>query len=329
MSLHNIRGTPVFIHELQSVMLISTPAETPVSIDALQAIVNEVVSDRDKHEALGTRAESTYQIQEPTLGFDVFVRQGNALMQYSFTETGEFISDSPSRSLDDAGLFHFQFTVPERPIEAFRINDADFRIIRVTTEAFISLPVDEQDKMLDEIAAFNKTHFPDHFELWELNDKSPDQVRDHFRHLQSSLSSLYVIRDHEDKMIAINGISATPDCQLTYQSMTITRTADRGKGFMAVDLARATSDYSKAVMTAYLVNSGIRHSLGESAITQPNSGNQFPTERNPYLEGKLADVKPIDSLDSFRKSRLAFLFQREGSGNRLQSNLESWGKVRL
>lgn len=298
MPLHNIRETPVFIHELQSVMLISTPADMPISKESVQAIVNDVVSDRDRHEALNNRAGSTYQIQEPALGFDVFVRQGGKLIQYSFTEKGEFISEPPSRSLDSAGLFHFQFTVPARPIEAFSINDANFRIMRITAEEFTSLPVVEQNKMLDDIAIFNKNHFPEHFELWELNDKSSDHVRDHFRHLQSSLSSLYVIRDQEDKMVALNGISATPDGQLTYQSMTITRTADRGRGFMAVELARATLDYPDAVMTAYFVNSGIRHSLGVAAMTQPNSSNQLLAGRNPYLEEKLAKIKPVYSLDS-------------------------------
>lgn len=314
MSQHNIRGIPVFIHELQSVMLISTSAETPVSKEEIQAIVKEVVADRDNH---GAR---TYQIQDSTLGFDVYVRQGEELMQYSFTEKGEFISDSPSRSLDDEGLFHFQFTLPERPIEAFRVNEADFRIIRITTEEFSSLAVSEQDKMLDEIAAFNETHFPAHFKAWELYGKSSEEVRDHFRHLQSSLSSLYVIRDQENKMIAINGISATPDSQLTYQSMTITRTADRGKGFMAVDLARATSDYPQAVMTAYFVNSGIRHSLGESAITRSNSVNQIPAERNPYLERKLADVKLIENLDSARATQTSIKKQISEIRGRTEDN---------
>ncbi|KTD27193.1 MULTISPECIES: hypothetical protein [Legionella] len=305
MALHLIKGTPVFIHELQSVMLISSTPEKPVERELVQQIVNEVVSDRDAHEASGTRNESLYHIQEPALGFDVFVRNGETLMQYSFTENGEFINNPPARNLNESGLFHFQFTVPEKPIESFHVDNEEYRIIRITAEEFAQLPIEKQNAMLDEISSFNKTQFPEHFELWELNDKDPEWVRDHFRHLQSSLSSLYVIRDKNDQMVAINGITASPDQQLTYQSMTITRTEDRGKGFMAVNLSRATYDYPEAVMTAYFVNPGIRNALGETAMTQTNVENHVASTRSNYLEAKAKAATSAITIDTNRAKQSA------------------------
>ncbi|STX51563.1 Uncharacterised protein [Legionella busanensis] len=290
MGLHIIEGLPVCIHELQIVLLISTPTDKPISKEIVQSIVNKVVLDRDNHENLGKRSESTYQIQEPALGFDVFVRQAETLVLYSFKETGEFISDAPARTLNEAGLFHFQFTIPKEPIVEFNIGEEEFKINCVTAENFASLSIEKRNKMLDEIASFNKTHFPEHFNLWELNDKSSEIVRDHFYHLQQSCNSLYIIRDSQNKIVATSGISATSDGQLTFQSMSITRTTDRKKGIMAVNLSRATFDYPNAVMTAYFVNSDIRQSLGSSAMTSPNTAHQLSTERNSYLEMKMSGI---------------------------------------
>lgn len=286
MPLHYFNEVPVFIHELQSVLLISASLDK----NAIQSIVNQIVSDRDQHEDTGTRHLSQYHIQEPELGFDIFIRNGEELIQYSFSDKGDYISETPPRDLNESGLFHFQFTVPEKVPEAFHVADSEYKITRITSDEFHSLSTEEQVTMLSEISLFNKIHFPEHFELWDLNNKSTEEVIDHFRHLQMSLSSLYTIRDHEGKMVALNGISATPDGLLTYQSMTLTRTEDRGNGLMAVNLRRATADYPDAIMTAYFVNAGIRHALGADAMTHPNQVNHLHPKRSHYLESKLTTI---------------------------------------
>lgn len=272
---HTVADKTFFLHNMQNVLLFSDAS--PIPLDFIQCIIQDIVKNK-----------ATYAIQDEELPFDVFVRENGTLMLYSFESTGALITEHPARALSDDGLFHFQFQCSDDAVETFRYKGDDLTIEQALpplSDEPAAPFLEAQAALVNEIAAFTKTHFPGHFSLWSLNeDIDSKQVQEHFRALLSSLTQLYLTRDSHGELLAMNGISTTPDQQLAYQSLTVTHQAHQKQGFMARMLERATHDHPEAVITAYLVNPRIKDALGSASITRANEANAISGERSTYLK---------------------------------------------
>lgn len=255
-----------YFHPVQNVILISS--QTPMSAELVTPIIQEIVQNKE-----------VYNIQDSNLPFDAFIRHGQHLFQYSFNENGELVTNQPQRDLNQEGLFHFQFQTTNTYIEKFEIEHNEFYVDQIINPNL-------HDIQKDELSDFIKLNFPEHFELWELQDEqtNSETVRSHTALLAAAANKLYTVRDKNNQLTAVVGISMTADEQLAFQTITITREDIREKGIMAAVLQRISNDYPSTLLTAYVVNPKIRSSLGETAMTKPNEINTIPVEKSTFLQ---------------------------------------------
>jgi adenylate kinase family enzyme len=268
---HVIGSLNFYFHPVQNVLLFST--HNPISSEQLEAVIREIAQNKDQ-----------YNVQDPQMPFDVLIRQNNQLLAYNFDEEGHLVLDSSPRAIDQEGLFHFQFQVTPDHIERFSVDHEEFSLEQMSNPQLNNLAKDE-------LSVFIKTNFPKHFEQWELMNHAIDsaEVRAHAALLASASNKLYVIRDSNNALCAVVGISMTSDERLAFQSITVTRADLRQKGLMAAALQRISNDSPQALLTAYVVNPGIRESLGEAAMTKYNQANVVAAAKSNFLNTILSE----------------------------------------
>lgn len=262
---YTIDNLDFYLHPLQNVLLFST--KNPITIERISSVVQTIAQNKEQ-----------YKIQDPEMPFDVLVRQHNQLFSYNFDDEGKLNTDEEKRGLDEDGLFHFQFAPTDHLLEQFEAGHDEFFIDKITNPNL-------NDPSKDELSNFIKSNFLRHFNDWDLTNEavSSSAVREHIAMLASAANNLYIIRDRNNNIAAVVGMSMTSDEQLAFQSITVTKENLREKGLMAAALQRISNDIPNAVLTAYVVNSKIRTALGETAITQLNSSNAISAAKSDFL----------------------------------------------